>query len=223
MSPDSFDEYYRRLGIMKGASSEAIHTAYIRVRAECHARHDLDEQSRAAELQAIEAAYQALHPAALAIAAQMVPATQLAEQKYLSSVLRDAFGQPAAQATRVCPTCGRPNPGLATICGACGQQISQPCPKCGANVSLGSMGNTRMSACSRCGTPLNEFNATLSSRARAMEAVTTEDRHQSVLQSIKNDAAYQVRWTAEKKFRTVLVLAMIVLVICGVVLTILFK
>lgn len=223
MSPDSFDTYYRRLGIMPGASADAIHTAYVRVRAECHARPDLDEQLRAAELQAIEVAYQALHPAALAITAQRVPSAQLAAQPYLSPVLRDAFGQPAAQATRACPTCGRLNPGQATICGVCGQQISQPCPKCGADVSLGPNGDTRMSACSRCGTSLNEFNATLSSRARAMEAVTTEDRHQSTLQSIKNDAAYQVRWTAETKFRTVLVIAMIALVICGVVLTILFK
>lgn len=106
-------------------------------------------------------------PLAPAVAAPSPPSQQL-----LPIFAADAAA--AAVAPRVCPHCGVTNPGQATMCIACGRQVTRPCPNCGQATTLGQM------ICDRCHVHIPEYDQRRYGEAAAAGHDVQEQRREAV-------------------------------------------
>lgn len=80
---------------------------------------------------------------------------------------------PLPTTTRACPHCAAPNPAQATNCVTCGQQMTRPCPNCGLPLLLAEQ------ACSRCHTPVTEYDHRRFVEAIAIEGRVQQERRES--------------------------------------------
>jgi hypothetical protein len=184
--------HYEWLNLPSTATTDEILAAYTLERARCIAEGG-DDSAVKASLQSLDEAYAVLSdpgqraaydrslqsPAAmrsLAFPGQSIPTE-------LPAVISASPQAPVVQHT--CPRCGALNPIQATICRACGNQVSRPCPHCSQPIRLD------QTVCPRCATYVPEYDQRRFAQGLAVERQINEERRMTDARTVAADQVYR--------------------------------